>query len=233
MCDIEIGGSTGDIARVYTAHMESDRAPVSPVIVQRILSPAQAAARTALIDAAIELATEGGYNAVDMREVAKRAGMSVAKAYQQVGTKDQLLLSALMELGERSRETLHNKLAEGDTPADRVAQTFSRIMKHVAQRPLLYRAVYRAYVASSPALGELVGSAGFGPERTSWIGEAMRAGDLHGHSEEDLNTAARILSCLFQGAMVTAAAGRDVDDVTDLLTEAAHRLLPDTRPAAG
>lgn len=214
------------LVHVYTALMKSDREPVSPVVVQRILSPAQAAARTALIDAAIELATEGGYNAVDMREVAKRAGMSVAKAYQQVGTKDQLLLSALMELGERSGETVHQRLSAGDTPADRVASTFARIMKHVAHKPLLYRAVYRAYVASSPALGELVGSAGFGPERTGWIGEAMRAGDLHGHSEEDMNSAARILSCLFQGAMVTVAAGRDVDDVTSLLADAAHRLLP-------
>ena len=52
-----------------------------------LLTPNQQATRQALVDTAIELATEGGYDAVSMPEVAKLAGMSTAKAYQYIGTK--------------------------------------------------------------------------------------------------------------------------------------------------
>ena len=67
-----------------------------------LLTPNQQATRQALVDTAIELATEGGYDAVSMPEVARLAGMSTAKAYQYIGTKDQLLVEALLSLGQRS-----------------------------------------------------------------------------------------------------------------------------------
>ena len=69
-----------------------------------LLTPNQQATRQALVDTAIELATEGGYDAVSMPEVARLAGMSTAKAYQYIGTKDQLLVEALLSLGQRSTE---------------------------------------------------------------------------------------------------------------------------------
>ena len=70
------------------------------------------------------------------------------------------------------------------------------------------------------------GSVGFGPERAAWIGEAIRAGDTAGASDTDIESASRILSTLFLGAMVGVAAGREPDDVVGVLDEATRRLLP-------
>ncbi|MCC5576336.1 TetR/AcrR family transcriptional regulator [Microtetraspora sp. AC03309] len=207
--------------RDYTAGMETQAR-----VVQRILSPARAVTRERLIDSAIALATEGGYDAVTIRQVAARAGVSVPTAYQHVSSKDQLLVEALMTLGVRSTETLRQRVPAGETPADRLVQVFRRVMRDASRKPLLYQAMYRAYVVCSPALVETDATVGFGPERAKWIGETLRAGDTQGHSEEDLESASRILSCLFLGAMVGVAAGRDVEEALGILDETTRRLLP-------
>ncbi len=205
--------------------MEAGASPQGRVV-QRVLSPARAATRDRLIDAAIALATEGGYDAVGIRPVAARAGVSVPTAYQHVSSKDQLLVEALMALGARSTEGVRSRRPAGNTPADRLSRVFARIMREAADKPLLYQSLYRAYVASAPALTGVEGSVGFGPERAAWIGDALRAGDHPGFDDAALDSAARILSTLFLGAMVGVAAGRDVDEVVRILDEATHRLLP-------
>lgn len=196
---------------------------------QRVLSPARAATRDKLIAAAIELATEGGYDAVGIRPVAARAGVSVPTAYQHVSSKDELLVEALLTLGRRSTEGVRQRAPRGDTPADRLGDVFRRILREAGRKPLLHQALYRAYVASAPALIGLEdsgGSVGFGPERAAWIGEAIRAGDTAGASDADIETASRILSTLFLGAMVGVAAGREPGEVVAVLDEATRRLLP-------
>lgn len=196
-------------------------------MVQRVLSPARAATRERLIDAAIELATDGGYDAVGLRQVAAAAGVSVPTVYQHAGSKDQLLVEALMTLGERSTDRVRRRSPGGDTPAARLTSVFGRILREAARKPLLYQALYRAYVASAPALGGGDdGPVGFGPERAAWIGHTLRSGDHDGYAEDELESAARVLSCLFLGAMVSVAAGRDAREVTGILDEATNRLLP-------
>lgn len=194
-----------------------------PRTVAPLLSPARAATRQKLVAAAIDLATDGGYDAVTIRTVAARAEVSVPTAYQHVSSKDQLLVEALLELGGRSTAGVQQRQPPGNSPADRVNAVFERIMAQVVDKPLLYQAMYRAYVAWSPALPADVG---FGPERAAWIGAALRAGDTQGHSEQALDEAASILSCLFLGAMVSVTTGRPVQEVVDVLTTTVHRLLP-------
>ena len=179
-----------------------------------------------LIDAAIELATEGGYDAVAIRPVAARAGVSVPTVYQHVSSKDHLLTQALMVLGSRSTEEVRRRRPPGDTPADRWSRSSRRILDEAAAKPLLYQALYRAWVAALPGLVGGEDAIGLGPERAQWIGEALRAGPHGEHSEDDLDAAARILSTLFLGAMVGVAAGRPVREVVAILDEASHRLLP-------
>lgn len=196
-------------------------------VVTRVLSPARAAMRDRLIEAAIELATDGGYDAVTIRTVAARAGVSVPTAYQHVSSKDELLVETLMALGERSGAQLRERPPAGEGPADRISAVFEQIMRAAHERPLLYQALYRAWVAQAPTMALADGSPGFGPERATWIGEAIRAGAADGHTETDLESATRILSCLFLGALIEVASGRDLDDVVSLLRDAAHRLLPE------
>jgi len=137
-----------------------------------------------------------------------------------------LLVEALLTLGARSTEGFGRRPPQGRTPAERLSAVFRRILRDVAAKPLLHQAVYRAYVASAPALTAHDGLIGFGPERAQWIGDALRAGDTDGHGDDALDAAARILSTLFLGAVVGVAAGKDVEEATSVLVEATHRLLP-------
>lgn len=195
-------------------------------VVQSVLSPARAATRDRLVESAIALATEAGYDGVGLRQVAAHAGVSVPTVYQHVSSKDQLLVEALMSLGAQSTEGLRRRPPRGGTPAERLGSVFNRILREAARKPLLYQAVYRAYVASAPVLAGVDGLAGFGPEKARWIGEALRAGDTGGHTDEEIDAAARILSALFLGTMIGVAAGRDVDEASAILGDATRRLLP-------
>lgn len=193
-------------------------------VVRRVLSPAQAATRQKLVEAALALATEGGYDAAGVREVAARAGVSPATAYQQFGSKDELLVAALFALGDRSTLTVRVRKPRGADPAARIIGMFRRIMREVAAKPLLYAALYRAYVAGAAAL-PLDAYTAFGPEQNVWIADTLRAGDRAGLADADLDAAAAILGCLFQGAMVNVTTGKDVGGVLRVLEDAARRLL--------
>jgi len=195
-------------------------------VVTRVLSPARAAMRDRLIDATVELATSGGYDAVTIRAVAAHAGVSVPTVYQHASSRDQLLAEALLALGQRSTDDLRDRPPKGKTPAERISSVFQRIMRAAHDNPLLYQALYRGWVVSATEIANVDGAPGFGPERAAWIGEALRAGSTGRHSEEDLQSATRILSCLFLGALIEVASGRDLDAVRTIVDEAAHRLLP-------
>src|SRR4051794_9691788 len=114
-----------------------------PRVIQRVLSPARAATREKLIATVIELATEGGYEAVGIRQIAAAAGVSVPTAYQHASSKDQLLMEALMSLGENSTDAVRARPPRGDTPAERLNSVFSRILREAGAKPLLYQALYR------------------------------------------------------------------------------------------
>ncbi|MFS3126954.1 TetR/AcrR family transcriptional regulator [Nocardioides sp. Bht2] len=192
-------------------------------VVQRVLSPARAATREKLIATVIDLATEGGYDAVGIRQVAAAAGVSVPTAYQHASSKDQLLMEALMSLGERSTEAFRARPPQGATPADRLGVVFARILREAGEKPLLYQALYRGYVASAPDWADEDGVVGFGPEQAAWIGETLAGSE---HSPEQIASATRMLSMMFLGAMIGVASGRNPEEVSQILAEATARLLP-------
>src|SRR5258708_8914904 len=61
------------------------------------LTPVQKRRRRRIIDAAMELAAEGGYEAVQMREVAARAGVALGTLYRYFPSKEQLLVAGMVE----------------------------------------------------------------------------------------------------------------------------------------
>lgn len=119
-------------------------------VVARPLSRTQAATRNRLLDAARELATEGGYEAVGMRAVAARAGVSPPTAYLYFSSKDHLLVDLLVGLVGHTTTTLTARPRRGHTPVDRTVATLRRAVRNVEQQPLLYVAMTRAYISGSP-----------------------------------------------------------------------------------
>lgn len=110
------------------------------------LSPTQAATRARMIDAAVALATERGYDGFTMRDVAGHADISPATAYLYYGSKDAVLVDALIERGVQSSEAVGRR---GGTPRARVIGGFGKVVHAYEQAPLLYRAMFRAYVGQA------------------------------------------------------------------------------------
>ena len=84
------------------------------------LSRSQEARRQRVIEAAIELATEGGYDAVQMREVAAAAGVALGTIYRYFSSKDHLLAEAQVEWLLDLDRRVSRRPPRGDTTADRV-----------------------------------------------------------------------------------------------------------------
>src|ERR1043165_5918735 len=77
----------------------------------------QAVRRKRGIDAATELAAVGGYEAVQMRDVADKADVALGTLYRYFPSKDQLLVAALGEWATSLERRLMQKPPPGETPS--------------------------------------------------------------------------------------------------------------------
>src|ERR671923_2364307 len=105
------------------------------------LTPNQAARRQRVIDAAMKLAAEGGYDAVQMRDVAHEAGVALGTIYRYFASKDHLLAACQVEFARELQEQLQQRPARGDTVADRVADVLRRASRRTEREPLLMTAL--------------------------------------------------------------------------------------------
>src|SRR3954454_5137634 len=109
-----------------------------------LATEAQRARRRRILDTAVELATDGGYDAVQMREVADRADVALGTLYRYFPSKVHLLVCAMAcELAaiRDARRELHT--VDGD-PQDRVMAVVEDVMEVLAGNPLLSDAMVRA-----------------------------------------------------------------------------------------
>jgi AcrR family transcriptional regulator len=118
-----------------------------------VLTRSQHARRARVIEAAIELATEGGYDAVQMRDVAARAGVALGTVYRYFSSKDHLLSAALLEWA-RNLEDAPVRVANDDEPVERVVAVIRRITRASARAPELFAALVTAITAPDPAVSE-------------------------------------------------------------------------------
>jgi TetR/AcrR family transcriptional regulator, cholesterol catabolism regulator len=110
----------------------------------------QAARRGRVIEAAMALATEGGYDAVQMRDVASRASVALGTIYRYFTSKDQLLAAAMVEwLGQLEQE-VGRRPPRGDTAAERVVDVVRRANRTLGRNPRLTAALVTAVAAPDP-----------------------------------------------------------------------------------
>ena len=84
-------------------------------------SPAQRERRDRMLKAAMKLATDGGYEAVQMREVADDAGVALGTLYRYFPSKVHLLVSALGREFERIDAMTDRASLSGGTPYQRLS----------------------------------------------------------------------------------------------------------------
>ena len=188
-------------------------------VVTRPISAAQAATRRRLLDAARELATEGGYEAVGMRNVAARAGVSAPTAYQYFSSKDHLLVDLLVELVGETTTTLSARPRPGLSPVERAVATLRRAVQNAEQAPNLYVAMTRAFISGSFDVAHA--RAAMESSTRRWIELAVGEGAVG-----DRDAIVRILEdVLFANMVGLVTGGRTPAEIGNHLELAARTLL--------
>jgi TetR/AcrR family transcriptional regulator, cholesterol catabolism regulator len=118
------------------------------------LTPNQAARRRRVIEAAMKLASDGGYDAVQMRDVASEAGVALGTIYRYFASKDHLLAACQVEWAEEIQRRVHQRPPRGDTAADRVVDVLRRATRSNEKQPQLTAALLTAISSPDPAVSD-------------------------------------------------------------------------------
>ncbi len=117
---------------------------------QRPLTPPQHERRDRVRDAARVLASEGGYDAVTIREVADRAGVARATVYRYFSSKAHLLAEVIVQWGQEIIVDLKSDLRSGRTPAEQIGAVFAGAVERGMQEPRLVETALAVAVSRDP-----------------------------------------------------------------------------------
>ena len=90
------------------------------------LTKSQAARRERVLRAALELGSTGGYDAVQMRDVATSAGVALGTIYRYFSSKDHLLAAAMVEWTHDLERRVGQRPPKSDTTTERVSDVLRR-----------------------------------------------------------------------------------------------------------
>jgi AcrR family transcriptional regulator len=120
-------------------------------------SEAQRERRKRILDATIAAASQGGYDAVQIRAVADRADVAVGTLYRYFSSKVHLLVSALGQEFERIHAATEPATLTAETPYQRLSLTVGELDGLMQRNLLVTEAMIRAYVfADASAADEVV-----------------------------------------------------------------------------
>lgn len=116
------------------------------------LTPNQAARRDRVLDAALNLAAEGGYDAVQMRDVAARGQVALGTIYRYFSSKDHLLAACQLELWREMADRFDQRPPVGSSAAERVIDLLERAMRAAEREPQRTAALVTASASPDPAV---------------------------------------------------------------------------------
>src|SRR2546421_11086368 len=112
------------------------------------LARSQAARRRRVLDAALRLAADGGFDAVQMRDVAAAADVALGTVYRYFSSKERLLLEAMAEQQADLRRCLDIHPPQEQTPAPRVRAVLLRANRPRRADPVVTNTVSGSLVYS-------------------------------------------------------------------------------------
>jgi AcrR family transcriptional regulator len=173
------------------------------------------------------LGLDGGYDAVQMRDVAARADVAMGTVYRYFTSKDHLLAATLVYWVEQLDNRLAQLPAQGDTAAARVMDALDRALRAMGRQPRLVGAVFTALASPDPAAIEC-------QQQISFLMEGIITRAIGDRQPVDISDRARIIGHVWYSALVGWVNGwSDMTRVHDELSVAVGLLLPvQTYPTA-
>jgi AcrR family transcriptional regulator len=187
------------------------------------LARSQAARRRRVLDATLELAADGGFDAVQMRDVATAADVALGTVYRYFSSKERLLLEAMAEQQADLRSYLEVHPPTGRTAAERVVAVLRRANRSLRSHPDVTAAMVRAFGSAQTENADIVQRVT--EIMTEIITSAIHAPDARPATEREVRVA-RILMQVWLSSLNGWVCGVDgAERVDDDLAAAAALLL--------
>jgi AcrR family transcriptional regulator len=184
------------------------------------LTAKQSARRQRVLAAAMALAKEGGYEAVQMRDVAGRADVALGTVYRYFSSKDQLLAAVWADWREALERRLHtSQPLEGDTRAERVVDFLLRATRPLERNPRLAAALVTSYASSDQ------NAAAHQREVASWMTRIV-VEELNGISPDEVQGIREVLGHVWYSVLLAWVQGRmGAEQMHEVLANACHLLI--------
>lgn len=128
--------------------------------------------RDRILDVAISLAEEGGFENVRQRDVAAHAGVALGTLYKSFRSKEDILSAALDRETENLERRMESRPARGENAIERLDSFFNIVTRGLVRKPKYARAVLRAMASGEPEVASHV--AAYHGRMTGLIIAAMR-----------------------------------------------------------
>lgn len=107
-----------------------------------------------IVETAVELAEEGGFEAVRLRDVASHAGVALGTLYRRFHSKEDLLVAALAMETRNLEARFVQQPPQGGGQLERVSAYFALVARAMLRRPNLARALLKAGASGDPGLSK-------------------------------------------------------------------------------
>jgi AcrR family transcriptional regulator len=184
---------------------------------RRRLTERQAEVVQQLVDATAEEVDEEGYPGLTVRNVARRAGVAPATAYNYFSSKDHLLAELLW----RRMNSLPPVDASGDaSTVERLAETVQMMVLLTTKSPALVGACTTALLSATPDVKHL----------RDRIGAVIHQRFVAALGSEIDPTVVRVLETTYSGALLMAGMGHmTYSEVPTFVSEAARLMMAGQR----
>jgi TetR/AcrR family transcriptional regulator, cholesterol catabolism regulator len=183
------------------------------------LTTSQAARRQRVIDAALALGSSGGYEAVQMRDVARTAGVALGTIYRYFTSKDHLLAAAMVDWSADLERRIALRPPQGRTVADSVVDVIRRATRPMERDPRLASAMVQAASANEPSVSLC-------ERQTTETIKRVLSGAMDGTDPDRKERTARVLAHVWNSSILRWANGSEaVGQIGDDLEDAARLLL--------
>ncbi|GHC40692.1 TetR family transcriptional regulator [Streptomyces flavofungini] len=172
--------------------------PASPPLTER-----QEARRRRILHASAQLASRGGFDAVQMREVAESSSVALGTLYRYFPSKVHLLVATMQDQLQHMHTTLRKHPPAGRTPAERVAETLMRAFRALQREPHLADAMVRALTFADRSVSPEVDTVS--RLTTAIVLDAM---GLDGQPTAAQLSAVRVIEHTWHSALITWLSGR-------------------------
>lgn len=183
------------------------------------LTTKQSERRRRVLDAAMELARDGGYEAVQMRDVAARADVALGTLYRYFASKDQLLAEVWADWRDALERRLHGQPPAGTTRAEKLFDFLRRATRPLERNKKLAAALITSYAGTDPE------SSMYQRETASWMTRIV-VETLEGLPEETVQGVREVLGHVWYSVLLGWVQGRiETERMYRLLETSCHLLL--------